>query len=78
MVDFAIPLPTVCDKHTDCSEADAWAARFGRTVDHVNRAPGIPAPYGRPVCAVPGCTSFVVEWGCGHEGHVVASHDASA
>jgi hypothetical protein len=70
MVSFSIPLPTICDRHSHCAEADAWAKRFGRTVQHPNRRVGQTKPYGRPACSEPGCNRLVLEWGMGHAGHV--------
>ena len=74
---LAIGLPTVCDRHCNCREADRWAARFGRTVEHPNRRVGLTKPYSRPACSAPGCTHLVVEWGQGHEGHVDAPNPAA-
>ena len=72
LIGFRLPLPTICDRHANCLEADAWARRWGRVVEHPNRRPGQVEPYGRPVCAVPGCCQLVFEWGRRHEGHVDA------
>jgi hypothetical protein len=70
LIGLLLFLPTICDRHANCQEADAWAARWGKLLDHPNRRPGQPEPHGRPVCAVPGCNRLVFEWGRGHEGHV--------
>jgi hypothetical protein len=70
VVGFTLPLPTICDRHCNCTEADRWAARWGKTVEHPNRRPGKLGRYGLPMCMEPGCTKLVVEWGQGHEGHV--------
>jgi hypothetical protein len=70
MVGLDLPLPTICDRHANCLEADAWAQRFGKQVEHPNRRIGHVERYGRPVCTVPGCMRLVWEWGLGHEGHV--------
>jgi hypothetical protein len=66
---MTLTFPRICDKHSNCAEADKWAARFGAKVTHPNPRVGDSKPYGKPVCSVPGCSRFVVEWGQGHEGH---------
>ena len=70
LIGFLLPLPTICDRHGNCLEADRWAARWGRTVEHPNRRLGQIGPHGCPVCTEPGCNRLVYEWGLGHEGHV--------
>ena len=70
MVGFTLPMPTICDRHCNCMEADRWAKRWGKTVQHTNRRLGQVEPYGQPACSEPGCARLVYEWGRGHEGHV--------
>jgi hypothetical protein len=70
LIGFRIPLPMLCDRHCHCMEADRWAKRWGRVVDHPNQRTGVIKPYGTPLCSVPGCARLVYEWGRGHDGHV--------
>ena len=69
MVGFSLPIPTICDRHCNCYQADRVAARWGLVLEHPNRRVGQVTYYGDPICSVPGCTRLVYEWGRGHEGH---------
>jgi hypothetical protein len=70
LIGFLLPLPTICDRHANCLEADRWAARWGRELEHPNRRHGQIERFSRPACTVPGCPRLVFEAGRGHEGHV--------
>jgi hypothetical protein len=70
LIGFRLPCPTVCDRHANCMEADAWARRFGKTLEHPNRRAGKVERFSPPACSAPGCTRLVWGAGMGHEGHV--------